>query len=101
MRGTVNVIAEGICGPGVPVPYATDIHIYVGGVQIYEVACLGKFQCGTSDVPFTVPAGKTLSAASDQWWDAPAGYTWNAATPGLCSIKNPRVWCGAYAAMTP
>ncbi|MBI4729289.1 MAG: hypothetical protein HY775_07260 [Acidobacteria bacterium] len=101
VRGKVKAVAEGICGPGAPVPYMTDIHIYAGGVEIHKWACPGHFLCTSAEVAFTVPAGAVLSAASDQYWDAPAGYTWNAATPGLCSIKNPRVWCGAYAAMTP
>ncbi|MBI4729321.1 MAG: hypothetical protein HY775_07425 [Acidobacteria bacterium] len=101
VRGKVTVLAEGVCGPTLPVPYATDIHIYAGGVEIFKITCWGSFQCRGTDEPFTVPAGKVLSAASHQWWDLTGGRTWNAATPGLCSIKNPRVFCGAYAAMTP
>ncbi|MBI4730486.1 MAG: hypothetical protein HY775_13455 [Acidobacteria bacterium] len=101
VRGKVSVVAEGLCGPTAPVPYVTDVHIYAGEVEIWKEICPDHFRCEVEDVAFVVPAGKVLSAKSHQWWDLTGGRTWNAATPGYCSIKNPRVMCGAYAAATP
>ncbi|MBI4729526.1 MAG: hypothetical protein HY775_08515 [Acidobacteria bacterium] len=102
VRGKVSAFATGTCiGTARVTPYATDVHIYVAGVEIDKYTCLASFKCGAEPVSFTVPAGSLVTATSDQYWDVTAGGAWNAATPRYCSIKNPRVWCGAYAAATP
>ncbi|MBI4872653.1 MAG: hypothetical protein HY814_13920 [Candidatus Riflebacteria bacterium] len=101
VRGRVSVEANSVCAGALPVPYATDIHVWAGKTEIVHITCWTAFSCGSPQVAFALPPGETVSAASHHWWDVPAGRTWNAATPGLCTIKNPRVFCGAYALATP
>ncbi|MBI4730052.1 MAG: hypothetical protein HY775_11240 [Acidobacteria bacterium] len=101
VRGKVSGEAKGICAGTPPVPYATDVHVWAGKTEIVHNTCWSGFRCPFPAVGFVLPPGQTLSAASHQWWDLPAGRTWNAATPAYCVIKNPRVFCGAYAFATP
>ncbi|MBI4729130.1 MAG: hypothetical protein HY775_06455 [Acidobacteria bacterium] len=96
VRGKAIATGKGLCeGSGV-VPYATDVHLYLGDRELSRTTCWDGWVCSSPETAF-VSLGQVLTAVSDQWWDTT--LAWNAATPGLCLIHNPQVWCMAKAVL--